>query len=127
MDNTTLTSLLQRPLDLGADIVVAADTKVPGGHADLLAGHVATRDKALYERIKEWRRFSGAICGPFDAWLLHRGLETMELRLSRMCENALALARRLKDHPAIIDIRYPASKMTRRIAPPKNRWTALAF
>ena len=110
MDNTTLTSLLQRPLDLGADIVVAADTKVPGGHADLLAGHVATRDKALYDRIKEWRRFSGATCGPFDAWLLHRGLETMELRLSRMCENALALASRLKDHPAVIDIRYPGLK-----------------
>jgi len=107
VDNTTLTSLLQRPLDLGADIVVAADTKVPGGHADLLAGHVATRDKALYDRIKEWRRFSGAICGPFDAWLLHRGLETMELRLSRMCENAGALASRLKDHSAVIDIRYP--------------------
>jgi len=110
VDNTTLTSLLQRPLELGADIVVAADTKVPGGHADLLAGHVATRDKALYDRIKEWRRFSGATCGPFDAWLLHRGLETMELRLSRMCDNALALASRLKDHPAVIDIRYPGLK-----------------
>ena len=107
VDNTTLTSLLQRPLDLGADIVVAADTKVPGGHADLLAGHVATRDSALHDRIKQWRRFSGAISGPFDAWLLHRGLETIELRLSRMCDNAGALASRLREHVATIDIRYP--------------------
>jgi len=107
VDNTTLTSLIQRPLDLGADLVLAADTKVPGGHADLLAGHIATRDQALYESIKQWRRFSGAICGNFDAWLLHRGLETLELRLTRMCDNAAKLAKRLQEHPSVVNVRYP--------------------
>ena len=87
--------------------MLAADTKVPGGHADLLAGHLATHDESLYDRIKEWRRFSGAICGNFDAWLLHRGLETLELRLTRMCDNAAMLAKQLQDHPSVVNVRYP--------------------
>ena len=110
VDNTTLTGLIQRPLQIGADLVLAADTKVQGGHADLLAGHIATRDMALYERIKEWRKFSGSICGSFDAWLLHRGLETLELRLTRMCETARVLAQRFQDHKAVSAIRYPGLK-----------------
>lgn len=110
VDNTTMSGLLQRPLDLGADIVLASDTKVAGGHADLLAGHVATRDAKLYEPMREWRKFSGSICGNFDAWLLHRGLETLELRLNRMCENAARLAPLLAAHPAVQFIRYPGHK-----------------
>lgn len=107
VDNTTMTPFLQRPLDLGADLVVAADTKAPGGHSDLLAGHVAGRDPALIARVRDWRRLSGATLGPFEAWLLHRGLETLELRLSRMCASAAIIAARLAAHPGVRAVRYP--------------------
>jgi cystathionine gamma-lyase len=107
VDNTTMTPYLQRPLDLGADLVVAADTKAPGGHSDLLAGHVAGRDAGLLARVRDWRRVSGAILGPFEAWLLHRGLETLELRLSRMCDSAQRIAERLQTHRAVQGVRYP--------------------
>jgi cystathionine gamma-lyase len=107
VDNTTMTPFLQRPLDLGADLVVAADTKAPGGHSDLLAGHVAGRDPALMARVRDWRRLSGATLGPFEAWLLHRGLETLELRLSRMCDSAQVIAERLAVHPRVLTLRYP--------------------
>jgi cystathionine gamma-lyase len=106
VDNTTMTPLLQRPLDLGADLVVAADTKAPAGHGDVLFGHVAGRDGALMMRVGDWRRMSGAIPSPFDAWLVHRGIETLELRLTRMCANAGEIARRLQGHPALVGLRY---------------------
>lgn len=107
VDNTTMTPYLQRPLDLGADLVVAADTKAPGGHSDLLAGHVAGRDAGLIGRVRNWRRLSGAVLGPFEAWLLHRGLETLELRLERMCASAQTIAERLGTHPALLGLRFP--------------------
>jgi cystathionine gamma-lyase len=107
VDNTTMTPFLQRPLDLGADLVVAADTKAPGGHSDLLAGHVAGRDATLMARVRDWRRLSGATLGPFEAWLLHRGLETLELRLERMCDSAQVIAQRLAAHLAVMAVRYP--------------------
>jgi cystathionine gamma-lyase len=107
VDNTTMTPFLQRPLDLGADLVVAADTKAPGGHSDLLAGHVAGREAALIARVRDWRRLSGAVLGPFEAWLLHRGLETLELRLERMCKSAQVIAGRLASHPAVQALRFP--------------------
>ena len=107
VDNTTMTPFLQRPLDLGADLVVAADTKAPGGHSDLLAGHVAGRDAGLIARVRDWRRLSGAVLGPFEAWLLHRGLETLELRLDRMCTSAGVIAERLAAHKAAQALRYP--------------------
>jgi cystathionine gamma-lyase len=106
VDNTTMTPLLQRPLELGADLVVAADTKAPAGHGDVLFGHVAGRDAALMSRVSDWRRMSGAIPSPFDAWLVHRGLETLELRLTRMCANAGEIAQRLRGHKALLDLRY---------------------
>lgn len=107
VDNTTMTPLGQRPLDLGADILVASDTKAPGGHSDLLLGHLATRDAALMDRAKTWRKFAGAIPGPGDAWLLHRGLETLELRFDRMCSSAEILAPRLAAHPRVTHVRFP--------------------
>ena len=107
VDNTTMTPFGQRPLDLGADIVVASDTKAPGGHSDILMGHVASRDPALVAAIREWRKLSGSIPGPFEAWLLHRSLETLELRLDRMCRTAGIVAERLATHPAVRAIRYP--------------------
>lgn len=106
-DNTTMTPLLQRPLDLGADLVVAADTKAPAGHSDVLFGHVAGRDAALMARVRDWRRMAGAIPGPFEAFLVHRGIETLELRLERMCASAQTIAARLAAHGAIRDLRYP--------------------
>jgi cystathionine gamma-lyase len=106
-DNTTMTPLLQRPLDMGADLVVAADTKAPAGHADVLFGHVAGRDAALMARVREWRRLSGAVPGAFEAWLVHRGIETLEVRLSRMCASAQVIAERLAGHPKVMSVRYP--------------------
>ncbi len=107
-DNTTMTPYGQRPLDLGADVVVAADTKAPGGHSDLLMGHVASRDAGVIEAVREWRKLSGAIPGPFEAWLTHRGLETLELRFDRMCRTAETLAPRLQAHRAVRAVRHPS-------------------
>ncbi|WP_424939942.1 cystathionine gamma-lyase [Aliiroseovarius sp. S253] len=107
VDNTTLTPIGQRPLDLGADVVVASDTKAPGGHSDLLMGHVATRAPALFARVKEWRKMSGCIPSPHAAWALYRGLETLELRFTRMCDSADAIAPVLAAHPAVLSTRFP--------------------
>jgi len=107
VDNTTMTPLLQRPLDLGADVVVAADTKAPAGHSDVLFGHVASRDAAFVRRVRDWRRLSGAVPGAFEAWLVHRGIETLEVRLERMCASAGVVAQRLAEHPAVRNVRYP--------------------
>lgn len=106
-DNTTMTPLGQRPLDLGADIVLASDTKALNGHSDVLFGHVATRDSSLAARIRDWRKMVGAIPSPFDAFLVHRGLETLELRFSRMCESAEIIAPRFAAHRKIAHVTYP--------------------
>jgi cystathionine gamma-lyase len=107
VDNTTMTPLLQRPLDLGADVVVAADTKAPAGHSDVLFGHVASRNAAYLDRVRSWRRLSGAVPGAFEAWLVHRGIETLEVRLERMCGSAGIIAERLAAHPRVKNLRYP--------------------
>lgn len=107
VDNTTMTPLGQRPLDLGADLVVSADTKAVNGHSDVLFGHVATRDEAHLAAVRDWRRIAGAIPGPFEAWLVHRGLETLEVRLARMAASAQAIAERLAVHPAVQAVAYP--------------------
>jgi cystathionine gamma-lyase len=106
-DNTTMTPYGQRPLDLGADLVVAADTKAPNGHSDVLFGHVAGRESAAMLAVREWRDYTGGIPGPFEAWLVHRGLETLEVRFDRMCSSALRIATALRVHPRIRDICYP--------------------
>lgn len=106
-DNTTLTPLGQQPLDLGADLVVCSDTKAVNGHSDVLFGHVATRDRALAARLRDWRKIAGAIPGPFETWLVLRGLETLEVRFERMCATAAVLAERLAAHPRVRDVRYP--------------------
>jgi cystathionine gamma-lyase len=107
VDNSTMTPLLQRPLDLGADIVVAADTKAPAGHSDVLFGHSATRNPALLKRMNDWRRISGSVPGGFEAWLVHRGIETLELRMERMCKSAATIAVRLAAHPRVKNLRFP--------------------
>jgi cystathionine gamma-lyase len=107
VDNTTLTPLGQRPLDLGADLVVSSDTKALNGHSDALFGHVASRDAQLIGAVRDWRKYAGAIPGSFEAWLVHRGLETLEVRFSRMCASALVLAQRLSEHPKVSRVQYP--------------------
>jgi cystathionine gamma-lyase len=106
-DNTTMTPYGQRPLDLGADAVVAADTKAPSGHSDVLFGHVTSRNPDIIAAVKDWRKLAGAIPGPFEAWLVHRGLETLEVRFDRMCSSAEAIATRLAAHPAVDPVRFP--------------------
>lgn len=106
-DNTTMTPLGQQPLDLGCDLVLASDTKAMNGHSDALFGHVATRNEALLTALKDWRKLSGAIPGPFEAWLVHRGMETLEVRFDRMCRTAGVIAERLAGHSAVRTIRYP--------------------
>lgn len=106
-DNTTATCLGQRPLDLGADMVVASDTKALNGHSDVLMGHVATRDEEAAEQIRTWRKLVGAIPGHFEAWLAYRGLKTFDVRFERMCNSAGALAQRLKEHGAVSHVSYP--------------------
>lgn len=107
VDNTTATPLGQRPLDLGADLTVASDTKALTGHSDLLLGHVSTRDDALHARLKAWRDHTGATPGPFEAWLGHRSMSTLDLRLARQGANAAAVAELLAGHPAVRRVRWP--------------------
>ncbi|WP_192180838.1 cystathionine gamma-lyase [Mesorhizobium amorphae] len=106
-DNTAMTPFGQRPLDLGADIVVSADTKATNGHSDVLFGHVASRSDDIIAAVTGWREMSGAIPGPFEAWLVHRGLETLDVRFDRMCSSAEIIAQRLKDHRAVSGLRFP--------------------
>ena len=106
-DNTTLTPLLQQPLDLGIDAVAMSDTKAMAGHGDVLFGHVASRNTEIVAAVKRWRKLAGSIPGPAEAALVHRGLETLEVRLNRMCANAMMIAERLEQHPAVKTVRYP--------------------
>ena len=101
------TNISSSSVSTATDIVVAADTKAPNGHSDALFGHVASRDPDIITAIREWRKLSGSIPGPFEAWLVHRGLETLEVRFDRMCGSAEIIARRLKDHPGIRAVRFP--------------------
>jgi cystathionine gamma-synthase len=107
VDNTFATPLGQRPLDLGADVVVHSATKLIGGHSDLLLGVAVAHPVALHERLVDIRTSRGAVPGPFDAFLALRGLRTLPLRLERAAANAGELARRLLSHPAVTRVRYP--------------------
>lgn len=107
VDNTFATPVLQQPLDLGADVVAHSATKYLSGHSDLLMGALVTRDDALYDVLKGRRDLTGAIPGAFEAWLALRGLRTLTLRVERAQENAAELARRLEEHPAVTQVRYP--------------------
>ena len=107
VDNTTATPLGQRPLDLGADVVVASGTKSLSGHSDLLFGYIAVANPDLLPAIDRERLLSGTVLGPFETWLAHRSLGTAGLRFERQCANASAVAEMLRDHPAVTGIRYP--------------------
>jgi cystathionine gamma-lyase len=107
VDNTLATPLGQRPLELGADFSVASDTKGMTGHGDILLGHVTCRDPELAAGVRRWRKVVGAIPGPMEAWLAHRSLATLELRIDRQCATALILAELLGKRPEITGLRYP--------------------
>ncbi|MGW1976027.1 cystathionine gamma-lyase [Streptomyces sp. NPDC001889] len=107
VDNTLATPLGQRPLELGADFSVASDTKGMTGHGDILLGHVTCRDAGRAAEVRRWRKVVGAIPGPMEAWLAHRSLATLQLRIERQCANALTLARALGDRPEVTGLRYP--------------------
>jgi len=106
-DNTFATPLLQRPLEHGVDLVVHSATKALAGHSDLLMGAVVGRDEELLQRVQRVRTLVGAIPGPFEAWLALRGMRTLALRLRQAQANALELALRLQQHPAVTVVRYP--------------------
>ncbi|NUK57067.1 cystathionine gamma-lyase [Streptomyces lunaelactis] len=107
VDNTLATPLGQRPLELGADFSVASDTKGMTGHGDILLGHVTCRDAQLAAGVRRWRKVVGAIPGPMEAWLAHRSLATLQLRIERQCANALALAEALGGREEVSGLRYP--------------------
>lgn len=108
VDNTTATAALQRPLDLGATVTVTSLTKSTSGHADVVLGSVATRDPAIRDALRLWRSQSGSIAGPFEAWLAHRGVMTLPLRIARQSESAQALARHLAAHPRVRRVMHPS-------------------
>ncbi|MGY1857333.1 cystathionine gamma-lyase [Modestobacter sp. SYSU DS0290] len=111
VDNTTATPIGQRPLALGADVVVASDTKALTGHSDVLLGHVSTArtetGRQLNARLAAWRKTTGNAPGPFEAWLAHRSMGTLDLRLARQAANAAALAEVLAASPAVRGVRWP--------------------
>jgi cystathionine gamma-synthase len=112
VDNTFATPLVQRPLDLGADVVVHSVTKYLSGHSDVLLGAVVTRadeqGRGLCERLRAHRRLTGSIAGPSEVWLALRGVRTLALRIERAQSSAAELARRLQDHPAVARVRHPS-------------------
>jgi len=106
-DNTFATPLLQRPLDLGADVVVHSATKYLSGHSDVLLGVAVTRREDLYTALQRRRLVHGGIAGPMEAWLALRGLRTLHVRFERQCANAAEIAQRAAEHPAVERVRYP--------------------
>jgi len=107
VDNTFATPYLQKPLDLGADIVMHSATKYLGGHSDVIMGALIVKDKELAERLYFIQNASGAICGPQDSFLVLRGLKTLHIRMQRHCENAKKIALFLKNHPKIDKVYWP--------------------
>ncbi len=107
VDSTYATPLLQNPLALGADVVVHSLTKSIAGHSDVLMGATVTADESLAAALHDHRTRSGAVPGPFEAWLALRGLRTLDVRLQRAQESAQVLAERLLEHPAVLRVRYP--------------------
>jgi cystathionine gamma-synthase len=107
VDNTFATPYLQRPLELGADIVVHSTTKYLGGHSDVVGGFAATNDPTVAERLYFLQKSLGAVPGPFDCWLVLRGIKTLAVRMRQHCENAHAIAYRLSRHPRVEQVLYP--------------------
>jgi cystathionine gamma-synthase/cystathionine gamma-lyase len=109
VDNTFATPVFQRPLELGADIVLHSATKYLNGHSDVVGGALLLRDAALAERIKFLQNAMGAVPSPFDCYLLLRGLKTLPVRMRQHCQSAAELAGRLREHRAVEHVHYPGS------------------
>jgi cystathionine gamma-synthase len=107
VDNTFATPLVQKPLSMGADIVMHSVTKFLAGHSDVVLGSLSTADTALFKRLDESRRFNGSIPGPFEAWLALRGIRTFPVRFRAAEKNAQQLVSRLEAHGKITKVRYP--------------------
>jgi cystathionine beta-lyase len=107
VDNTFATPYLQRPLDLGADMVMHSATKYLGGHSDVVAGTLIVKDKTLADKLYFIQNASGAICGPMDSFLTLRGIKTLHVRMQRHCENGKAIAEYLAKHPKIGKVFWP--------------------
>ncbi len=107
VDNTFATPYLQQPLDLGADVVVHSTTKYLGGHSDVVGGFCATNDPAIAERLTFLQKSLGAVPGPFDSWLVLRGIKTLALRMRQHCENARTIAAWLEEQEAVTKVLYP--------------------
>jgi len=107
VDNTFATPYLQQPLALGADVALHSTTKYMGGHSDVIGGFVAVNDDAMAEQLAFLQKSLGAIPGPFDAWLVLRGVKTLAVRMDRHCANAVAVASFLERHQRIERVLYP--------------------
>ncbi|GAA3518492.1 cystathionine gamma-lyase [Actinocatenispora rupis] len=107
VDNTTATPLGQTPLALGADLVVASGTKALTGHSDLILGYAAATDPATVAALRDWRAMTGGVPGPFEAWLAHRSMGTLDLRLARQEANAAAVAEYLAGRAGVTGLRWP--------------------
>ena len=107
VDNTFASPYLQQPLTLGADVVVHSTTKYCGGHSDVVGGALVVRDLDVAERIAFHQNALGAVPGPFDCFLTHRGLKTLAIRMERHCDNAEAVVAHLESHPAVSEVIYP--------------------
>ena len=107
VDNTFATPYLQQPLALGADVVLHSTTKYLGGHSDLIGGFLATNDPTVAERLTFLQKSLGAVPGPFDCWLVLRGIKTLAVRMRKHCENAHAIAGFLERHPRVEQVLYP--------------------
>jgi cystathionine gamma-lyase len=107
VDNTFATPYLQRPLELGADLVVHSTTKYLGGHSDVLGGAIVVNDPALFEQLKFFQNSVGAVPGPMDCFLVLRGTKTLHVRMPRHCENGRRVAEFLAGHPEVLLVRYP--------------------
>ncbi|HCQ15462.1 MAG TPA: cystathionine gamma-synthase, partial [Cryomorphaceae bacterium] len=107
VDNTFATPYLQRPLDLGADIVMHSATKYLGGHSDVVLGLLAVKDKELADKLYYIQNSSGAVCGPMDSFLVLRGIKTLHVRMQRHCENGKAIAHFLKGHAKVDKVYWP--------------------
>lgn len=107
VDNTFATPYLQRPLQLGADIVVHSTTKYLGGHCDVVGGAIVTSDEAIYKELKFIQNAVGAVPSPFDCWLVQRGIKTLAVRMDRHCHNAAEIAAFLESHEKIGRVFYP--------------------
>ncbi len=107
VDNTFASPYLQNPLALGADLVLHSSTKYLGGHADVVGGVVVGNDPEIYETLKFHQNAGGAVPGPFDCWLVLRGIKTLPVRMERHSRNGLAVAEFLREHPAVRQVFYP--------------------